>query len=353
MILRVNDRIRNRKVDFFNKFNLSLRYDSVASAFGFSGYFNPDNNEHKDLFCIGHYHLVTLEHNDELLLTGYMLSEKLKDSSKTQPIIISGYSLPGCLEDCKIPTSLYPLESNNLSLSEIAKKLIAPFGLKMVIDPAVLSAMNKVYEKATAKEGQTIKAFLTELAGQRDIIISHNEHGNILFTKAKTKRKPIIHYGADGGVPFTSMELDFNGQAMHSDITVIKEAGRNGGNAGEASVKNPYVRHVFRPDVISQTSGDDNDTMLVAKRRLAAELKNLKLTIVTDRWEIDGKIIRPNNLITVTNPKVYLFKKSTWFIEQIDFAGDEKSTTATLTCCIPESYSGETPKYLWEGINMH
>jgi prophage tail gpP-like protein len=346
MILKINDRIRNRKVEFFNQFKINLQYDSIASGVSFSAYFNPDNQEHVDLYCIGHYHLATVEHNGELLFTGYVLGENFNDESKRQLVSFNGYSLPGVLEDCEIPPSLYPLESNGLSLREIAQKYLAPFGIKFQVDPAVAGEMNKVYEKVTASEIQTIKSFLTELAAQRNIIISHNEAGSVLFTRARTKQKPILNYGEEGGPPFTSMSLDFSGQGMHSHIYVIKQADADGGNAGETVIRNPYVPFVYRPKVLMQSAGDDNDTEHAARLALSAELKNLKLTIVTDRWEIDGKI-------TVVNPRVYLFKKSTWFIESIELKGNEEKTVATLTCVLPEVYNNEIPKYLFEGINLH
>lgn len=354
MILRINDRIRNRKVEFFNSFQLSLRYDAIASAYSFSFFFNPENIQHKEMSCIGHYHLCTVEHNNEILLTGYILSETFNNSSQKQLISFSGYSLPGVLEDCEIPPSLYPLESNNLSLREIAQRLLKPFGLKMIVDSSVAAKMDEVYEKTTAKESQTIKSYLQELASQKNILISHNEKGEVVFTSAKTSQKPILNFDVvNGGIPFTSMALQFNGQGMHSEITAIKQPSEDGGNAGESTVKNPYVPFVYRPKVVVQNSGDDIDTEQAAKNARATELKNLKLTIVTDRWELNGKMIKPNNLITVVNPEVYLYQKSTWFIEQIDFVGDQEKTVATLTCCIPEVYNLQEPKYLFSGINLH
>jgi prophage tail gpP-like protein len=223
----------------------------------------------------------------------------------------------------------------------------------MVVDPSVASLMDKQYDKTTASESQTIKGYLTELAAQKNIIISHNQYGNVLFTRAKTKQQPILNYGEVGGAPFTNMNLSFNGQAMHSDITVIRQATKNNPNSGRATVKNPYVPYVYRPKVVVQTSGDDIDTEQAARNVLSAELKNLRLTIETDRWEIDGKIIKPNSIISVVNPKVYLFKKSNWFVESIDFKGDNKKTIATLNCVIPEVYNNDTPTYLFKGINLH
>ena len=351
MELRINDRIRTRKVDYFTSFNVSLRYDAVASSFQFNFLFNPDNIEHKEMSCIGHYHLVTVEHNNELLLTGYLLSQGFEDDPVKKLSAFSGYSLPGFLEDCEIPISLYPLQADGLSLREISQKIMQEFRLKMVVDPAVSSRMDEIFEKTTANEGQNIKSYLTELASQKNIVISHTAKGELHFTQAKAQHKPILYF--DGGIPFTRMSLSFNGQGMHSDITVIKQADKDGGNAGEATVKNPYVPFVYRPKVIRQSSGNDIDTLQAAKNARAAELKNLKLTIVTDRWEIDGKIIRPNNVISVLNPNVYLYKKSDWFIEQVDLAGDNTKTTATLSCVPVEVYNGQEPKYMFAGINLH
>lgn len=351
MILKINDRITNRKVEFFNNFNLKLQSDSVASTFSFNFYFDPKNPEHKEMACVSHYHIATLEHNGELLLTGYILSQTFTNSNTKQLCAIGGYSLPGFLEDCEIPTSLYPLQSDSLTLRQIAQKLIQPFGLKMVVDSSVAAKMDAVYDTSTASEQQTIKSYLTELTAQKNILLTHNQYGNLVFTSAKTKQKPILHF--ENGVIGTTMGLSFNGQAMHSHITVQKQSDIDGGNAGESTITNPYVPFVYRPKVKTQSSGTDIDTDLVARQLLAAELKNLRLTIVTDRWELNGKILKPGSIISVMNPECYIYKKTLWFIESIDFVGDNKSVTATLNCVLPEVYNGEIPVSIFKGINLH
>lgn len=356
MELRINDRIRTRKLTYFNQYKLDLAYNSFASTFAFNGYFNPKNKEHTELYCIGHYHIAYLEHGGELILTGNVISEGFADSAKKEMAKFAGKSLPGILESCKIPPSLYPLQSDGLTLREITSKLIKPFGLSMVVDSSVASAMAEPYEKTTAEPTQSIKEYLTELATQKNIVISHTTRGAIHFTRANTTKTPILQFDSTRGdsIPFDRMALDYDGEGMHSHIHVIKQASKDGGNAGEAEIRNPYVPFIYRPTTIIQSSGTDIDTEKVARMALAAELKNLKLTITTDRWETpDGKIIKPNNNITVVNPDIYLFKKSIWFIEQISFTGDEKKTTATLTCVLPEVYSGKMPEYLFKGINLH
>jgi prophage tail gpP-like protein len=356
MILKINDRIRTRQVEFFNQFSLNLRYDSIASGFSFKGYFNPSNIDLKEIYCVGHYHIVTLEHNGELLLTGNILSEAFDHANNKELVSFGGYSTPGVLEDCNIPPDSYPLQSDGLTLKEIATKLLKRFNLQMIIHSSVESLMNEPYEKTTAEATSTIKDYLTSLANQKNIVISHDAMGRIIFTKANTNRAPLLDFNLPGEstIPFTKMNLSFNGQGMHSHIHVIKEPDPEGGNAGESVIRNPYViSSVYRPKVIIQNSGTDIDTDKVARMALAAELKNLKLVITTDRWELNGKILKPNNIITVVNPEVYLYKKSKWFIEEIEFQGNNKEVIAKLTCCPPEVYNDNTPEYLFKGINLH
>lgn len=353
MELHITDRFKNRKCEFFDEFTFNLKHDSVGSTFSFGFYFDPDNPDHKELACVSHYHECTLHDGGELLLTGFIISQDFAASPVKQLCTFSGYSKPGVLEDCEIPPQLYPLQSNKLSLKEIARKLIAPFKLTMIVDDSVSERMNKVFDTTTASETSTIKSFLHDLAKQKNIVISHNEKGELLFTESKTKQVPILEFDlTKGTIPGTSFKFKFNGQAMHSHITLQKQASADGGNAGEYTIKNPYVLVVYRPTTKSQSSGDDNDTELAARRELASELRNLTWTITLDRWHVNGKIIRPNNTITLYAPELYGYVKVTLFIESVDFVGNASTQTATLNCVLPEVYTNEIPKSIYAGINI-
>ena len=344
MILKVK---RHHEIDTFNNFSLSLRYDSVASAFSFSFYFDPNNPEHKLLFQPGHYHQVDIEHNGELLLRGWILGQSFGQASDKVLSSVNGYSLSGVLEDCEIPVDLYPLQSDTKNLREIANHLTSKFPFSVSIDGSVAAKMEQIYDITTASDTDSIKEYINSLASQKDIILSHTNKGNLLFTKAKTKQTPIFHF-EPGLKSVFEMSLKFNGQQMHSDITVQKQAGIEGGNSGQSTIKNPFVPFVYRPKVVSQNSGDDNDTSEAARNVRSAELKGVVLTIKTSIWELDGKVIKPNQIITVRNPELYLYKKSNWFIESVRLDGDETSTIATLTCVLPEVYNGGTPSYVFE-----
>ena len=100
MNLKIDHRLGVINVKFFSDFHLLLKYDSIASTFGISFYFDPKNKEHAEMACVSHFHECILQHNGETLITGYILSQSFDFNSKKQLVKIGGYSKTGVLEDC-------------------------------------------------------------------------------------------------------------------------------------------------------------------------------------------------------------------------------------------------------------
>lgn len=376
MELIINDRIRNRKVEKFNKVNINLKYNSIASPFAFDFYFDPDVIELKEMACIGHYHICELRHEGELITTGQMLSIGFEHSSIRHMVSIGGYSSPGILEDCQIPSNdaidkaiangnlkiksgdpkpyCYPLQMDNLSLAEIAQRLLAPFKIGIHIDTSVASLMNEKFAETTADNKDTIKHYLTTLATQKGIVMTHNAKGQLVFTKSNPTQNPVHYLDVPKeGIPGVKLSLRFNGQGMNSQITVMKQADADTDNAGESTVNNPYVPFIFRPATVIQSSGTDIDTDLAAKNSLRDQLRNLAVVIEMDRWTINGKIIRPGTVWSVRDPEIYLFKRTNLFIEEVQLEGTQKEQVAKLHCVITSVYDGTDPTYLFKGINLH
>lgn len=353
MNLKIKNKAGVYEVDRFNNFTMSLKYDSIASSFSFQIYFDPENEKHAQFCAPGTYADCTVEHEGELLITGTMLINTYGSEATPQLTQLAGYSKTGVLEDCEIPITVYPLQTDGLSLKEIAERIIKPFGLKLVVDEiakkdsalglTVKQKSDKKINKSTAKQSQNCKSYLTELTKQRHIILTHNNKGDLVFTEAKTNEVPLFE-AKEGDVPATSIKLTFNGQALHSHITVLKQADSDGGPSGEYTLENPYVSNVYRPKVVTMDSGDDITIQEFALNVLAAELKEaIRLSITTDRWKIKGEVVKPNNLVTVYSPANFIYEPTDFFIEEVVYNGDEKSTTATISCVIPEVYNGKMP----------
>lgn len=335
----------NKEITGFNQVSISLKLASLASTFSFVFLFDPQNTEHKKIFKPGAYTPVTIEHNGQLLITGIILSNALNSGPDKQLASIGGYSLPGVLEDCNIPVALYPLQNDGLSLKQITQRLIKKFGLSLEISDNVLKAANNAFETTTADEKQTIKSYIATLASQKNIILSHTPKGSLLFTRITTKTHIIFTYTPGVGV-FTELSISFNGQAMHNTITVQQQADEEGGNEGISTIVNPYVQ-VYRPRVISQTSGDDNTTNAAARNALGEEISNIALNINTDRWDINGIVWQPGQLINVQDDELYLYTPTTFILTEVNLTGDEISQTATLVAVLPEVYNNDPVKNIF------
>jgi len=339
-------KISGQRFDFWNNFQLNLVYNSLCSTFSFDGLvLTPDQ---KKLFKPLSYHSAQVLFNDEVLLTGTVLNTSTSIDNNVTMGNISGYSKPGVLDDCEIPVSLYPLQMDNMSLKEITEKLIKPFGLKLSIDSNLSEIVNKKYDTIAAEPDQTIKDFLTKLCKVKNIILTHNDYGNVVFARLKKDDSSVATYIE--GKPTTNIQLSVNGQSMHSHITGQKQASIGTDVAGEETIENTYIS-AYRPTTKKQDSGQNDDTENAVKMIRGAELRGIQLTIETDRYKWwDGSILRPlrpNHTIDVESPSNFISKRTRFFVESVEYSGNQEGIKAVIKCVLPECYSGDVPKIVF------
>ena len=332
-------KVAGKNIERFNDVSIQLKYDSVASTFSFVYWYAPNDTELAALNTFGNFTDAVVLYNGQPIITGQIINYSHEDSSVKVLSQISGYSTPGVLEDCQIPTSSYPLQTNGKSLANICKDLCRPFGINVVISEDVSASANRPIDTSAADAKQSIKAYLAQLASQRNIILSHDNKGNLLLTRAAATSAPIFQIDS-GGFGVTGMSLVFSGQSMHSEITAIKQVGPNGGNAGQFTVSNPFVSK-FRPKVVIQDSGDDNTTSSVAKKELANEISGIVLNIRFSSWEYNGVLLVPNKVISVRNPEIGLPNVNKWFIEEVTLSGNQENQIADIKCVLPQSHNGQ------------
>lgn len=338
-------KISGNEFKFWNNFQLNLVYNSLGSTFSFDGLTYTEDQ--KKLFKPLSYHRCEVLFNREKLLSGTLLNTGTGVENTLSLNNISGYSLPGVLEDCEIPLEVYPLQFDNMSLREIAEKIITPFGLQLVVHNAVNNEANAKYDSIAAESTDKIKDFLAKLCKTKNIILTHNEYGNVVFTRLSESASVATYIE---GMPSTSIKLSVNGQAMHSSLTGQRQASIGTDVAGEETITNTLVQS-YRPTVKSQESGQNNDTENSVRMLRGSELRNISVTIDTDRYTwTDGKILRvikPNNIIEVQSPSNFIPRRTRFFVESISYTGNNEGVRASIKCVLPECYSGEVPKIVF------
>ena len=334
-------RINNKTFFYFNNFAVQLNLDSVASSFSFIARFNPDNKDHKILFKPLSYPKIEVFKNDDtLLLTGVIVDHVFNSDQNPHLVKLSGYSLGGVLEDSTIPYAAYPLESINRSLKDISRRLLKLFNLSLIIDINVLIDANLIYPKSVASPAESVQSYLSKLTSQRNIVMSHDIKGDIVYFRLNTISTPKIFFNTQNTV---KMRFSITGQGLHDEITVIRQPSKENNNLSPVdTIKNPLI-NAFRPRVKTLSSGTDTDTAKAADNALASELKHLRLTIMIPRWED----LWPGDLVEVQNEEIYIYKRTKFIIKSITLGENEKSNTMSLSVVLPEAYTGKQPKNIF------
>jgi len=331
---------------FFNHFsNLSVKFnlDTFASVFSFDARFDPLNIEHQKIFKPLTYPKIEIFSNDmDLLLTGNIVNNSFISTKTPQLVSFSGYTKSGILEDVTIPDSVYPLEKNDQSLTEISAQLLKPFGISQLIERNVSNEMNLVYEKAVAQPTQSVASFLTQLASQRNIVIGHTKKGDVYYFKAFIGSKPVKSYDESN---LLSSKMAINGRAFHSDITVRRQpSDENVGVSTVDGVKNPNVKQI-RSVCKVLSSGDDTSTIQAAQNVLAAELRGIQLALELPK--IDYELLC-GQIIEFINPELFIYKKQKFVINEIIYKEDSREDTMTINCLTPEAFTGGIPTNIFE-----
>lgn len=359
-------KINGKNLEHFTDISLKRSLDSIASTFSISVRFNAENDDHKELFKpLQYFDIQIYSDSGELLFTGTILNHAFKSDSGFNLAVLSGYSKCGILEDVTIPPSMYPLESINRSLKDIAEKLCNAYGIKIIynlegdldidsnytknFDTKIKkyvapkrkrkktnnSEVNRVYKKSNADATESVKSYLTKLTSQRNILLSHDNEGNIVLFKPNLKAKPKYYFNKDNTL---SMSSTWNGQAMHSQINVVRQpSAENAGVSTVDKVDSFYVKK-YRPTTKVLSSGEDTDTKKAAENEYAAELKNISLSIELEGIFFD---IKPGDLINVHNHEIYSFAYSRWIVSDIDFSINTNENKTNINLQLPESFSGE------------
>jgi prophage tail gpP-like protein len=331
----------------FNDFSLNEQLDTCAATFAFSAKYDPDSQDanYQAIFRpLGFQTVEFFDDNDNLTFTGLILNHDFASGAVNKLVILSGYSLGGVLEDCTIPLAAYPLESAGRSLKEITTRILKYFGLQLVIDKSVTNECSQVFAKSVAKPDGTIKDYLCKLAAQKNVVLAHGVHGEIIYFRPDINARAIGRYTKENVL---TMGFRINGQGMHSDITTMRQASRSSeidadspaGRGSSDSVKNNLVKQ-FRPVVDKLSSGSGKDTLRGAKNTLANELRNIKLGFTINRWDN----IRIGDVLEVVNDEVRLRTPTRFIVENTVKDAKSEERTMSVTCVLPESFTGGQPK---------
>jgi prophage tail gpP-like protein len=253
-----------------------------------------------------------------------------------------------------------PYEFNGVTLKQLANALLPPLGIKAVweCDPG------PAFGKVTANETESIFAFLSKLASQRGILVSCTPQGDMLFLRAAVDSKSIGTV-QEGGRFAVGWKARYDGRLRYNQYRCITKSSSKTGkvldwkspaySANGSTTRNRAV--VIEPDdtvprsrwitfhADDTTPGDIRNAAKWKKNRQFVQALTQEFP-VSDWYGPDGKLWRPNTIVTVISPTLGVPQGFDFLIRAVEFRWDD-SREATLSLVPPQAYTGKDIGEVW------
>lgn len=237
--------------------------------------------------------LVKINIAKERVLTGHIEKLDASYSEGSRILSVSGRSLPGDLIESSVEG---PMEYTQISLEELAKQLIAPFGLKVF-----LSVIPKKIEKFSVRPDESVFEALDRAARLQGFFWVSTRGGNIRLTRAGRARS-ASELNQDFNIKAASISIDTS--ERHNKYKVV---GQRNGTDDISGV------------TASQPSGTATDSGITRHRPLtivAESTIDLDSAKTRAEWEAANRIARGMRIICETESWLQQ-DKSLWDINQI------------------------------------
>ena len=279
---------------------------------------------------------------NEVLVNGklYEVSHSLDDNGRTKDL--EGFSKTADIIDSNMQP---PYEKSNVTILQRAKELCRPHGIDVIVDTGV--DIGGKFSRVTASENDTIFKHLNDLAVQRSLLLSCNEDGNLLITKAKTDSK-IVGTLTEGDLPSQEFKVKFSGRARFGTYKVLSQTPKKKAKASSVSKDTVVPGSRFSNVSISDnTQGEIKNVADWVRNKNLVETLTIQFP-VSGWYAPDGTLWKPNSQVAVQSETIGTGKNGFVFlIHRVEYIFEESGRKANLFLLPPEVYTGEAIKEPW------
>lgn len=273
------------------------------------------------------------------VITGWLDQVRQRISATRFQITLSGRDKTGDLVDC---SAIHPgSQWRNRTLEHIASDLCAPFGVtvRWQVNDATAA---RPFSTFTLENSETVADALTRAARHRDVLVTSNAAGELVFTQAGSQRGDTLTLGEN------LLDLDHNvdHRLRHSEYRV-RGHGRGGGHAGDALTAGTLAApvgtvtdsaiHRYRPKIVLADHAVDADG---ARQRAVREMRravarSVRLTATVRHWfRENGQLWDINLLTAVTAPRTGVEERDL-LVCQVEFSLDANHGETTRLILAP------------------
>lgn len=333
-----------KRYRFWESVTISKALDGIASL-EFTSPFEPESPQHRELFRPFSYAPIELAIGGELIFRGTMAAVRPTSTPSRSEVTVAAYALPGVLMDCTMPSSMFPLEFDNVTLDVIAKKLADAFSI--IVD--FQADPGPVFERVALRPEQAVFGFLAELAKQVDIVISSGPDGSLVFRQPITDGIPVAKL-SEGSAPLLNVISRFNEQNYFSHITGIDPT-VVGSEGSQFTVKNTKLPDAIRPHTFLVRDADGPAVQSAVEAKVSRMFgSSVTYTASVVGWrDGNGELWIEDKILELSAPGAMIYDSTKLLIKNVSFSATPTKRIAVLTLVLPGSLSGKIPETLpWE-----
>jgi prophage tail gpP-like protein len=342
----VSIKVDGKKYTGFTGYELVLAYDTF-DTFSFSAPYSAAMKELTAAIVPFAFKSVEVFYEDELAFKGTLLTPDPELVDNASEITLQGYPLCGVLNDCMIPPTKYPLECQGLTIKAIAEAACDPYSIPVVFDGEVGPEFTEVSIEPTEK----IFDFLSKLAKQRNLLITNNEKGQLVFFNPK-EEKAFASF-TEGKLPLISVKPKFAAQDFYSHITGFSKTDAEYPSYAY-TYENAYlinkgiIRHHSVTIDDAETSSDLENAVKAYAGRMFADTVSYELEC-EQHYNTDGQRFKKGMAVCVKAPSAMINKETTFAARSVKLARTTEGKTTSMTLVLPGSYTGLLPEaFPWE-----
>lgn len=277
---------------------------------------------------------VKINFGRDRVLTGRIEKMDISFDKSLRQLTVSGRSLPGDLVDSTVEGAT---EYVNINLEDLAKKLVAPFGLKVF-----LSVEPKIIDKFGVKLGETVFEALDRAARLQGFFWISTRDGNIRLTRAgRARAASELHQD----INFLAGKIVIDDSQRFSTYRVIGQtAGSDSFNGvlssgGEGTAQDKGVTRNRPLTIIAEAAVDSAK----AKERAEWELVNRiamgsEITIIAQGWrQQSGDLWDINQIVHVHARSIGI--NSDLLIKSIEQTKNNSGTFTDFTLVRKDSFN--------------
>lgn len=341
--------IDGKRFRFWDKIRITDSLDTIDTI-EFSAPFDVNLPDFKNIFRPFSFQSVVVTVGGDPVFTGIMLTPQPVIENKSKIITVSCYSLPGVLNDCTPPASMFnkdqgSLEFNGQGLQDIIPALASPFGINVDFQ----ADQGAIFERVAIDPDKKILTFIIELLKQRNLILTNDNNGVLVIWKSVEIGSPVAIL-KQGVSPLLSVTPFFTPQQYFSHITGIEPV-VVGLSGSQFTVKNTQLPGVIRPFTYQVPDTIDSTIKAAVEAtagRMYGNMVSYSARVATHR-DPNDKRWASNTTVILQAPDSMVYNDYEFVIRSVEFEKDDKTETAILNLVLPGSFSGKIPNNLpWD-----